>query len=188
MGAAVIGVGQDDAVGFQQIPVKFRFQLHVAGAAVGFLFLHVRVAQGVQAVMPQKPQKIDPPGLAARLGADPGEKFLPGLGVEDAAQLSRGGFDQGVIVKENIRPVQTHIVKPPEPLDTSAVVGTHPGEQLLSEAVMGVICWHETSPHSIFSRIFSFYMIIRQKRSTFFKNALQISVKRNRCNVSGTVV
>ena len=138
--------------------------------------------------MPQQPQKIDPPGLAARLRADPGEEFLPGLGVEDAAQLSRGGFDQGVIVKENIRPVQTHIVKPPEPLDTSAVVGTHPGEQLLSEAVMGIICWHETSPHSIFSHIFSFYMIIRQKRSTFFKIPLQISVKLGRCNASGTVV
>lgn len=46
--------------------------------------------------MPQKPQQIDPSGLAARLRADPGEKFLPGLGVEDAAQLSRGGFDQGL--------------------------------------------------------------------------------------------
>lgn len=48
VGAAVVGVGQDDAVGFQQIPVEFRFQLHVAGAAVGFLFLHIGVAQGVR--------------------------------------------------------------------------------------------------------------------------------------------
>ena len=168
MGAAVVGVGLGNAVGFQQIPVKFRFQLHMAGAAVRVLFLHVGVAHGIQAVMPQQSQKIDPPGLVARLGADPGEKFLPGLGMECAAQLPRGGFDQGVIVKENIRPVQTHIIQPPEPLDAPAVVGAHSGKQLLSEAVMGVICWHETSPRCFFSH-FSILHDNSEKEKLFFQ-------------------
>ena len=71
------------------------------------------------------------------------KEILPGLGVERAAQFSGGGFHQGIVVKEDIRAVKPHVVKPPEPLNAPGQLRTHAGKHLLSEPVVGIACGHK---------------------------------------------
>ena len=114
------------------------------GFSRGVLLFHIGMAHGVQAVVGKQSVKVHPPGLGIRPGAGVGEEFLPGLGVAGMSQLSGGGFYQGVIVKEKIRSMEPHVVKTAETLNAPGGFRVHPGKQLLSEPVVGVICGHES--------------------------------------------
>jgi hypothetical protein len=101
------------------------------------------MAGAVQTVVAQKAVEI---GFGRiRGGSFTGfrEKFLSGLPVENPAQFSGGGVQEGVIVEEKVRSLKSHIIHPAEPLNGLTDMGGKGGKQKLSEPVMGITCGHK---------------------------------------------
>jgi hypothetical protein len=92
--------------------------------------------------------KISDPGFRRcdpQAAADTGEEFLTGLAVIFSAQGIRDGLEQGTAVKENVRPVQTHIKQSAKPPNGPAGITGHIRQHLGAESVMS-ICRGHTSP------------------------------------------
>ena len=117
-------LGQNLAVQLLQIPVKFRFQLHMAGLPLGRELVDQGMTPGVQAVVAQKAEQV---GLRAVGGRFPegfqriAEKGLAGKAVKAVAQLCDGCGDQGVVVKQQVRALKPHVVKLGEILEKHRV-------------------------------------------------------------------
>ena len=140
--AHIEGVGRRLLVPYQQIPVKFRFQSHMLRFSDGHQLIDKGVAGSIQTVVGQKSVKIGFGGFRGGSLAGGGEKFLSGLPVEFLSQLTGGGFQEGIVVKEEIGTLQTHVIHPAETLDGLTDIGRKGGKQKLSEPVVGIACGH----------------------------------------------
>jgi hypothetical protein len=86
--------------------------------------------------------------------------------MELSAQLSGFGGNQRVIEKEQIRAVQTHIVKSAVTFDASADVAGHSAEHGGTKAVMGISCGHWVIPFLVF--VYSYFTRFAPKRKELF--------------------
>ena len=107
-------LGQYLAIQLLQIPVKFRFQLHMAGLPLGRELVDQGMAPGVQAVVPQKTEQVGFRAVGGRFAESfhrIAEKDLAGKTVKAVAQLCDGCGSQRVVVKQQIRALEPHVVK-----------------------------------------------------------------------------
>ena len=143
---AAIGVRGGLAVAREQVAVKFRLDLHMAGELVRLCAVDVRVADGIQTVVAQNPVEVGDRPLA-RLEADaaayPPEEFQPGLRVVFLPQRAGTGGKNGVIIEKRVRPVQPYVVQPAEARYGAAGLRRHGGEQRNAKPVVCIIRRHK---------------------------------------------
>ena len=113
-----------------------------------YLALNKGVAGRIQAVMTQQSVQIGPGRFGSGGSTGPGKEFLPGLAVKLTAQLSNGGFHQGIVVKEKVRPLQSYVEHPAKPGNTLPGIRREIGKNQLTEPVVGITGRHSiTSTH-----------------------------------------
>ena len=104
--------------------------------------VHAGVAERIQTVMAQQAVQIGPGGFGIRLLTGLFEEFLTAPGVVAVAQLTHGGIHDGIVIEQNVRPMQTDVVHPAEAADALAGRAGQRGQGQLAEAVVGVIGGH----------------------------------------------
>ena len=124
----------------------FFFTLMAIGMAVSRLFsgklVDKGMAHGIQAVMAQQTVEVGHGGFGTGGFAGGREKGSAVHPVKGLTQRSHGGFPVGVVVKENVRALETGVEHPAEPLDALAHIGRKVRQQKFSETVMGITCGH----------------------------------------------
>jgi len=133
----------------QEEPVKFRFDLHMGHPQLPGLFHNEGMEPGIQHIVTQHAVHAGRRALAALhadTAADPGEEGSARLFVVFDPQAAGAPADAGPMVEKQIRPVETHVIQPPEPLDTAADIRRQCGKNRGAETVVGVMRRHGTSP------------------------------------------
>jgi hypothetical protein len=77
-----------------------------------------------------------------------GETFLPALTVERFSQITDCGFQEGIVVKEKVRAMESHVKHPAKPLNTLSVPGIQQGKDLLAKPVVGIMGGHKITSRS----------------------------------------
>ena len=117
--------------------------VNVPGFSGSIQLIYKGMAVGIQAVMAQKTVEIGHGSLG--IGGFDGSSKEIGAGhfVERACRFSHSCLPVRVKIEENVRPLETDVKHPAEPLDALPGVGRHGFENLLAESVMGIVCGHE---------------------------------------------
>ena len=140
--AHVKGFRRPDPIQQKQPPLQLGLNGDVPYLPDAYQLVHIGMAGGIQAVVPQNPQQIGLRGLGIGLLAGLREEQLTAVGMVAVSQLAHGGVYGGIVVEENIRPMQTDVVESAEPTDALASLGGKFGQRQLAETVMGIIGGH----------------------------------------------
>ena len=98
--------------------------------------------------MAQQAVQIGPGGLGIRLFAGLLKESLTAEGVVAVTQLPHRGIHDGIVIEQNVRPMQSDVVHPAEAPDALPGFGGQGGKGQLAESVVGEISGH--SHHLIF--------------------------------------
>jgi len=176
--AHVKGFRRLDPIQQKQPPLQLGLDGDVPYLPDAYQLVYIGMAGGIQAVVPQNPQQIGLRGLGIGLLAGLREEHLTAVGMVAVPQLAYGGVYGGIVVEENIRPMQTDVVESAEPTDALASFGGELGQRQFAETVMGVIGGH--GYHLMENRFSSFYTNLPQKGSKIRKKFLYVLCKREK--------
>ena len=112
----------------------------------GFTDIHqavdIGVAQRVQTVVAQQAVEVGPCGFGVCLFAGLFKEFLTAPGMVAVAQLPHRRIHDGIVIEQNVRPMQSDVVHSAETSDALPRVCGQGGQGQLSESVVGVIGGH----------------------------------------------
>ena len=163
-----VGGGIHDPILLHQIAVKLHFQRHVSCLTGFYHPVYKGVHRRVQSVVCQEAIQVDQSRLRIRRLTGVGEKLPAGHVVIGIPQLTYGVFHQGIVEEKDIRPLQSHIIDPAEPLDTLAHIRRKLRQQEFAEAVMGI-----KGCHPITSLYWVYFTPSGKKKPEVFENNLR---------------
>ena len=108
------------------------------GISQGHMFMDIGVGSRVQAVVGQKAVQVGPVGFGFRYGAAVTEEVHTGHTVEFLSQRTGLGGHDGIVVKEDVGAVESHVKKTAKPLHILPDLGGQEGKNGFSEPKMGV--------------------------------------------------
>ena len=179
------------AVPAEQHVIELRLDLAVAYSAGADILLHVRVAGAVQRKVADEPQRVHQRGILVLGLADdaprPLEEHRTRLLVHGAAQPAHMVRLQCLVVKQQVRPVETQIIQRTVRLDLVPQLFRQPGQNIRPEPAVCISRRHIYSPLR-----FSYEASIPETFSLcypfghYFGKIFEISFVKNNLSVSPT--